>query len=423
MPPRLILLASSSSYRAGDFELAAQRLGLEVVLGMDVPAPLAHTYNCALPLDYLDLKKSTKAIVKYAQQNPVQAILSADDSATVLAAQASQALGLRHNDPGAAEAARDKYTMRQQFAAADLPSPTFSLHTLDEEPEELAQGLAYPVVLKPRYLSGSRGVMRADNPDEFLQARERLAHILARTAADDFLIESFILGFEVALEGLLHDGALTVLALFDKPDPLDGPFFEETIYVTPSRLPLATQQAIFDTTARAAEALGLRDGPIHAELRINDSSPSTSLRASPWLLEVAGRSIGGLCGRILRFGTERGDASLEELILRQAFGLGLESAATRDQAGAVMMIPIPRAGIFMSCGGVDEALAVPGVESIEITAKVNYPIYPLPEGDSYLGFIFARATTPDEAERAVRDAHALLHFQIVNEIPVISVLG
>jgi biotin carboxylase len=415
MPPRLILLASSSSYRAGDFEQAAQRLGLEVVLGMDVPAPLAHIYNCALPLDYLDLKKSTKAIVKYAQQNPVQVILSADDSATVLAAQASQALGLRHNDPAAVEAARDKYTMRKQFAAAGLPSPTFSLHTLDKEPEELAKGLAYPVVLKPRYLSGSRGVMRADTPDEFLQARERLAHILERTAADDFLIESFIPGFEVALEGLLHDGALTVLALFDKPDPLDGPFFEETIYVTPSRLPLATQQAIFDATVRAAEALGLRDGPIHAELRIND--------LGPWLLEVAGRSIGGLCGRILRFGTERGDASLEELILRQAFGLGIESAATRDQAGAVMMIPIPRAGIFMDCAGVDEALAVPGVESIEITAKVNYPIYPLPEGDSYLGFIFARAATPDEAERAVRDAHALLRFQIVNEIPVISVLG
>lgn len=414
MPQRLILLASSTSYRAGDFEQAAERLGLEVILGMDVPAPLAHTYNCPLPLDYLDLKKSTRAIVKYAQANPVQAILSADDSATVLAAQASQALGLRHNDPEAAEAARDKFIMRQRFAAAGLPSPHFELHTMDEPVEALAESLTYSVVIKPRALSGSRGVMRANTPQEFITAHARLAAILQKTAQTDFLVESFMPGFEVALEGLLHDGALKVLALFDKPDPLDGPFFEETIYVMPSRLPTETQQAIFDCTAKAAAALGLRDGPIHAELRVHNGQP--------WLLEVAGRSIGGLCGRILRFGTEHGNASLEELILREAFGLS-ETAAPPNQAGAVMMIPIPRAGIFLGCGGLDQAQAVAGVESIEITAKPNYPLYPLPEGESYLGFIFARADTPAQAEAAVRAAHALLKFEIVDEISVMSVLG
>ncbi len=419
MDKRLILLASAASYRAGDFEQAAKKLGLEVVLGMDVPAPLAHTYNCALPLDYLDLKRSTRAIVQYADQHPVAAILSADDSATVLAAEASQALGLRHNDPAAAEAARDKYTMRQLFAEAGLPSPHFRRFSMTADPTEIANRLAafslsYPVVLKPRYLSGSRGVIRADSPAEFVQAHQRLSAILAKVGADDFLVEDFLPGFEVALEGLLHDGQLTVLALFDKPDPLDGPFFEETIYVVPSRLPLATQQAIRDCTAQAAAALGLRDGPIHAELRVNQNGP--------WLLEVAGRSIGGLCGRILRFGTDREGSSLEELILRQAFGL--EVAATpRELAGAVMMIPIPRAGIFLKCSGVEQALAVPGIESIEITAKLNYPIYPLPEGDSYLGFIFARAATRAQAEAAVRAAHEHLHFEIVDEIPVLSVSG
>jgi biotin carboxylase len=436
---RLILLASASSYRAGDFEQAAKKLGIEVVLGMDVPAPLAHTYNCALPLDYLDLKKSTRLIVNYTKQTPVQAILSADDSATVLAARASAALGLPHNDPAAAEAARDKYVMRQLFAKAGLPSPHFELFSLNDDIETvgtqihtderqkdadtLTQGpknlrspssapLTYPVVLKPRSLSGSRGVIRANNPEEFIFAHRRLSRILEKTGQDDFLVENFIPGFEVALEGLLHDGELTVLALFDKPDPLDGPFFEETIYVMPSRLPVETQRAIFDCTAKAAAALGLRDGPIHAELRVNESGP--------WLLEIAGRSIGGLCGRILRFGAERDGSSLEELILRQAFGMSLETDASGKAAGAVMMIPIPKSGIFVECNGVEDALAIPAIESIEITAKPNYPIYPLPEGDSYLGFIFARAESPELAEAAVREAHRRLRFEIVDEIQVMS---
>ncbi|MEK7311145.1 MAG: ATP-grasp domain-containing protein, partial [Chloroflexota bacterium] len=262
-PKRLILLASASSYRSGDFVEAAKRLGIEVALGMDVPAPLAHTYSCSLPLDYLDLERSTRAIAKYAGQNPVQVILSADDSATVLAAEASQRLGLRHNSPEAAEAAQDKYVMRQLFAKAGVPSPNFKLYSLNDDPEDIAEELnanrvTFPVVLKPRRLSGSRGVIRADSPMDFIVAHKRLQPILEKTGADDFLVEEFIPGFEVALEGMLDNGALKVLALFDKPDPLDGPFFEETIYVTPSRLPAGTQQAIFDCAAKAAAALGLR---------------------------------------------------------------------------------------------------------------------------------------------------------------------
>ncbi|HKZ69018.1 MAG TPA: ATP-grasp domain-containing protein [Anaerolineales bacterium] len=446
---RLILLASAASYRAGDFEKAAKRLGIDIVLGMDVPAPLAHTYHCDLPLDYLDVEKSARAIATYAESNPVGAILSADDSATVLAARASQRLGLRHNSPEAAEAARDKYTMRQFFERAGIPSPKFRLYSLNSDPEDVVDDLgtlintdetqinadrfdsinqrksasnprnqrsdpnsplAYPVVLKPRRLSGSRGVIRADDPIQFMAAYNRLRPILEKTGADDFLVEEFIPGVEVALEGMLDNGVLKVLALFDKPDPLDGPYFEETIYVTPSRLPETTQQAIIDCAARAAAALGLRNGPVHAELRVNESGPV--------MVELAGRSIGGLCSRTLQFGTEM---SLEELILRQTFGLEIESAQREGQAGGVMMIPIPRGGTFLGCDGVEEAKAVPGIESIEITAKVNYPILPLPEGESYLGFIFARGTTPEEVEAVLRESHRQLRFEIVLEITVLPV--
>jgi biotin carboxylase len=340
-----------------------------------------------------------------------------------------------HNDPAAAEAARDKYVMRQLFAKAGVPSPHVERFLLSDDVRGISTqintdetqmdaddlndeinlrspstpSLTYPVVVKPRYLSGSRGVIRANNPAEFVAAVGRIRPIIEKTGGDDYLVENFIPGIEVALEGLLDNGTLKVLALFDKPDPLDGPFFEETIYVTPSRFPAATQQSIFDAAAHAATALGLRNGPLHAELRVND--------LGPWLVELAGRSIGGLCSRTLRFGT---DMALEELILRQAFGMELESTARESAAGGVMMIPIPRAGVFVRCDGLEAAEAVPGVESIEITAKPNYSIYPLPEGDSYLGFIFARGETLEMVEAALREAHKRLRFEIADEIVVLG---
>ena len=222
------------------------------------------------------------------------------------------------------------------------------------------------------------------------------------------LVEDYIPGAEVALEGLLDDGRLRTLALFDKPDPLDGPYFEETLYVTPSRLPAEAQAAIERAAAAAAASLGLRQGPIHAELRWNEGGA--------FLIEVAARSIGGLCSRTLRFGT---DMSLEELILRQALGLPID-AARQGRAGGVMMIPIPAAGHLRRVEGVDAAAAVPGVETVEITARMNHPLIPLPEGDSYLGFIFARGETPAEVEAALRAAHARLAFEIVPEMRMAS---
>jgi biotin carboxylase len=414
---RLILLASANSYRKQDFLDAAKRLDIEVVLGMDVPAPMIDKLKCDLPLDYLNIEKSSEKIAAFAAKAKVDAILSADDSATVLAAHASQSLNLRHNSADAAEAARDKFLMRQLFARADVLSPKFLRFTLSQDPEEIADLIPYPCVVKPRSMSGSRGVIRADSPIEFMKAYSRLKPILQSGGADDFLVEDYIDGVEVALEGIMNNGDFKVLALFDKPDPLVGPYFEETIYTTPSRLPHHVQQNIFAATAKAASALGLREGPIHAELRVNDQGA--------WLVEVAARSIGGLCSRTLQFGT---DMSLEELILRQTFGMEItqtsevaHTAKTSEvlKAGGVMMIPIPRGGIFRCVHGVDEAKSVPLIESIEITARIDHPIYPLPEGDSYLGFIFARGAAPEEVESALRESHSKLRFEIEEELSVL----
>lgn len=404
---RILLLTTPRSYRVQPFLEAAARLDIEAVQGLDLPAQLAEQWHMELGLDFQNMSAATAKIVQTAEKRPFQAILSVDDSGSLLAAHASDALGLPHNDPQAAVAARNKFVMRQKLQAGGVACPPFQRFALEADPYKVAQQVSYPCVVKPLTLSGSRGVIRADNATELVSAVGRLRRILPHTEPQSYLVEAFIPGIEVALEGILDNGRLTVLALFDKPDPLDGPFFEETIYVTPSRLPAPAQQAIADCTAQAAQAIGLRIGPVHAELRLNVDGP--------WLIEIAGRSIGGLCSQTLRFGI---DGSLEELILRQACGLDLELRPS-DRASGVMMIPIPEAGLLKGVTGIEAALATHLIENIEITAKLNYPLVPLPEGDSYLGFIFARGDTSATVENALRQAHQQLHFEIAPQIPLI----
>jgi len=404
---RVALLMGPASYRATAFLAAAERLGLEVVRGLDLPEALADYWGVPLGFDFSRPEQAAADLAARLADRPPAAILAVDDGATLVASLASDRLGLPHNDPAAALAARDKFVMRERLAAGGVPVPAYRRFPLTADPAAIAAEVEYPCVVKPLRLSGSRGVIRADDPAGFVAAWTRTKRLLLADGHDPatthLLVEDFLPGVEVALEGLLTGGALRTLALFDKPDPLDGPFFEETIYVTPSRLPGATQAAIAARVAESAAALGLREGPVHAELRIND--------AGVWLIEMAGRSIGGLCSSVLEFGVGVG---LEELILRHAVGLPLPlpETATPDAAAGVMMIPIPRGGMLREVAGEDAARAVPGVTGVEITAKLHHPLVPLPEGASYLGFIFARAPDPAAAEAALRAAHAHLRFRI-----------
>lgn len=406
---RILLLLTAHTYRADAFLAAGERLGIEMVTAVNTPKTLANQYGITLGLDYDDVETAVATIVEFAQTNPLNAILAVDDSGTLLAAQAADALHLPHNDPAAALAARDKLVMRTMLQAGGVRVPQFHHFTLADDPAHIAERVTFPCVVKPLTLSGSRGVIRANDGEELAAAIVRLRRVLLKISpepAQPFLVEDYIPGVEVALEGMLDNGTLHLLALFDKPDPLEGPFFEETIYVTPSRLSEAVQQDILDTTMQSAEALGLRTGPVHAELRVNEEGA--------WLVEVAGRSIGGLCSQTLRFGV---DASLEELILRQAAGMGLGNTVRQKQASGVMMIPIPEGGLLRGFSGVAEAEAVDPIESVEITAPLNNTVTPLPEGESYLGFIFARGETAVMVEAALREAHEQLHFEIT---PVIA---
>jgi biotin carboxylase len=406
---RLLLLLPTTTYRTEDFVAAAGALRVDLVCASEQPSTFEGlSPDHLLTLDFADPDGAAAAVARFAERRPLRAVVGVDDRTTVAAAAIAGRLGLRANSIASATAARDKSLMRERLAAAAVRQPPFRVVPLDGDPGAIARTLEYPCVVKPLALSASRGVIRADDPAGLAAAVARVRAILQApdVAADDatrraVLVERFVPGVEVALEGLLAGGDLRVLALFDKPDPLDGPYFEETLYVTPSRLPAEAQTAIAGTAAAACAALGLSEGPVHAELRVNG--------AGPWVIEVAARSIGGLCSRTLRFGT---GMSLEELILRHALGWPLTSTERAGGAAGVMMIPIPRAGRLRAVRGVEAARAVPRVEDVVISAHPDQDLVPLPEGWQYLGFIFARAESPAEVEAALRAAHTRLDFDI-----------
>lgn len=401
---RILLLVTTASYRAGAFLEAAQRMGVPVTVGSERAQALAGLHpEGHLILDFGDVAGATRATESFAREHPLAAIVAADDDGVVLAAAAAERLGLRHASRDAVESARDKYRFRQRLFEAGVSSPPFDRVSSLDEARDAARRIGFPCVLKPLALGASRGVMRVNGDQQLADGFARLAALLGhdRGARPDVLIERYLPGIEVALEGLVTDGRLRVLALFDKPDPLEGPFFEETIYVTPSRLGADVQEAIAARAGEVVRALGLAHGPVHAELRVDGDQV--------WPIEIAPRSIGGLCSRALRFGDGE---SLETLLLRHALGEDVSRLERETMASGVMMVPIPRAGVLRDVWGLEAARSVPAIIDVRITLHSGDRLVPLPEGNRYLGFIFARDASPARAEAALRESHRLLTFDI-----------
>jgi biotin carboxylase len=408
MKSRVLLILPTNTYQAASFLAAAEELGVEVVVASEQPQALDRVVaNKTLTVDLVDLDAAVRSIEKFHQEWPLNAVVGVDDHTALLAARAGETLALPGSAVDAVRAAGDKHLMRCRLRDAGLRTPQFVLFGADAGPV-LERAPDFPCVLKPVRLAASRGVIRANDEAEFVAGFERIRRILSYPGvaersgaeADRILVETYIPGGEVALEGLLMDGKLQLLALFDKPDPLEGPYFAETIYVTPSRLAPPLQQELAAAAAEGAKALGLTEGPLHAELRFNDDGV--------WIVEVAARTIGGLCARTLQFGAH---ISLEELVLRHALGREVSTHRVGGASG-VMMIPVPRRGVLRAVEGLETAGALPAVEEIVISVAMGTPVEPLPEGDRYLGFIFARDRTPEAVEGELRAAFNALSVTI-----------
>ncbi len=408
---RVLLLLPTTSYRNDDFLTAAKKLDVEIISVANYCHQLAPLWGMSpiqsVPFDQPEI--ALQQVLIGLGRKP-GAVLAVDDSGVELAALLRVALHLPGNPPVAVRLTRDKLAFRRLLQSGGFHCPDFVHLDNDAQAATLPPQLKFPVVIKARRLSSSRGVIRADTPQTYALAVQWVRGIQAKADRDAALlglvVESYIPGREYALEGLLQDGQLRVLALFDKPDPLEGPYFEETLYLTPSHLPQAMQDKITETVQRVCTLAKLESGPIHAEMRVNDQGI--------WLLEIAARSIGGLCGRMLRHAL---GMSLEELILRHALALPLPQTQ-HGEASGVMMIPIPERGIFQGTQYLDDALQIANISDIQITATPGQLIAPPPEGASYLGFIFAHGKSPYAVEASLRQAHQRLAFDIRADIPV-----
>jgi biotin carboxylase len=444
---RVLLVLPTATYRAADFLSAASAIGVEVVVASDQPQALKETMgDRALHVDLDHPEAAASAIVALAARLPLDAVVGVDDQGVLPAALAAERLQLPHNPPAAAALTRDKAAMRAALTRGGVAQPAWAVVEPGDDGAGLAAGLGFPVVVKPTGLAASQGVIRADDPEAAVHAVARVRAIVESeqgTKHPPVLLERYVPGQEVAVEGLLSRGILSVLAIFDKPDPLEGPYFEETMYVTPSRYPREVTASVARVTASACAALGLVEGPIHAELRLPPGQmppgqmppgqmppgqmppgqmppghlpqgPSQQGRmpeplADAVLIEVAARSIGGLCSRTLSFGT---GLSLEQVILAHALGRPLVDLTPTREAAGVMMLPIPASGVLGSVRGQDEARAVPGIVGVEVSIAPGRRVQALPEGNRYLGFLLAEGPTPEEVETSLRAAHAKLDVTI-----------
>jgi biotin carboxylase len=409
---QLLLVAQPGSYRIAPYLFAARRMGIDTLIASRGEHSLITEVSQGLHIDPDDSETALRDILRQAELTPFDGILGSDDSTVELAALAAQALGLPHNPPDAARLSRRKDLARAQLALADVPVPIHSLVDLQKPLERQAQAMPWPCVIKPLNLSGSRGVIRVNNLDEFITACERVRPILAEQTdpflQSNLLVERYIDGVEVAYEGFLHEGKLTTLTLFDKPDPLTGPFFEETIYVTPSQLDTEVQLRIEHNVARACKAYGLTTGPVHAELRVDQHDA--------WILEVASRTIGGDCARILDQGS---DFNLEELVISLAVGKPLANRPSQKARG-VMMLPIREGGILRRVEGIEAARKVKNIDRVDVIIRDGYELVPLPEGNQYPGYLFASADKVENVIHALQEACDKLNFVVA---PLLRISG
>jgi biotin carboxylase len=404
--PRVLLLVPARTYRAADFLTAACRLGLDLVVGSDGALPLGG--RPVVPVSPGDPEPSADRII--ASTGPVAAVVAADTPMLIPAAVIAERMGLPHNPVDAVTAACDKVAQRRRWAAAQVAQPIFQVVPAAATEDALRRAAAEvgaPCVVKATSLSASQGVLRADDPAAAVAAAQRVREVLATTGRpgpEPLLVEEYVPGPELSIDGLLTAGALTVTAVFDKPWTPEGPTFEETLLITPSRLAEPVLAAAIYAAGQAARALGLTHGPIHAELRIDERGG----QARPVMLELAARCIGGLCSRALRF---PGGTSLEEMVLAHALGRPVPGHHGGRPSG-VLMLPVPQSGVLRAVEGQAEAAATPGITGLSITIPVGQRVRPLPDGDRYLGFIFAESDTQDRVAQALSVARDRLRVVI-----------
>ena len=401
----ILFIAPPQSYRIAPYLKAAKELDCDLTIASMGEYSLVSPIAEGIHIDFADHEAALARLKEHHQQHPFNAVIGGDDLAVELASRLANELGLAHNSPQASLLTRRKDLARAHLQQAGVAVPAHSLIDLTRPLAIQLEQLHYPCVLKPLAMSMSRGVIRVDNTEQAQQACARIESIIQEALVEEeqqkILAEQYIDGEEIAYEGLLTNGELKTLLFFDKPEPLTGPYFEESYYITPSRQDKDIQQRVYEVVKAACDSYGLVTGPVHAELRVDEDG-------KVWVLEVAARTIGGECARLVELATEQ---SLEKLVLSNALSQ-LHSLPELKGAAGVLMIPTTQAGVLRRVEGVMAAQNVEGIKEVVLSVREGHQLVPLPEGSSYLGFMYGLAETPEQVEQALREAHAKLNVVI-----------
>lgn len=398
MRRRVLLVLPSTTYRAAAFLDAARRLGVDVAVATERPGPGLGTEL----LVHLGGAGGAAPIAALKGLGRIDAVVGVDESSVLAAAEIAAQLGLPGNPVAAARLTRDKAALRRHLLGSGLPQPRFQIWRTGTP----APDVDFPCVVKPLDQAASRGVVRADSQEQLEAAGAEVRTLLGDDpdCSRDLIVESYVEGPEVAVEGLVVRGGLVPIAVYDKPEPLSGPYFEESIYLVPSRLPAADREGLSEVLSETVAEVGLVQGAVHAEFRLGAGAPV--------LIDLASRSIGGRCSSVLKF---RSGVTLEELVIQAALGESPSDFELEPMPSGVMMLPVPRTGRLRGVTGRELALAVPGVTGLELTATPGTELLAPPRGDRYLGFLFARGDTQEAVIDSLRRAHSRLSIAISPE--------
>lgn len=358
--------------------------------------------------------RSSKEVAAYVERQCegllVSGVLASDDWDVVAAAMIADKLGLRFVGVETALAATNKFLMRQRLRNGGAVVPDFQCFAIGDNAGEIAKSLRFPVVIKPTYGQGSLGVIRADTVDEFEKAFQYTSRIIVdldmRPSAvrdrSGILVEQYIPGEEYTVELLMHEGKPYSLAVFEKPDPLEGPYFEEGIYVTPIRRDEKIRSLLVEAAIRGSRALGIETGPCHCELRLSGELP--------YILEIAARPIGGFCSQVF---ADLMGFDLHDLVLQNAVGLPVMPPPIADGVAlGVMMLPVPGRGNLARVSGVDRALDIDGIMSVKIHVEAGSRILPYPEQSCYIGTVLATGSSADEVVARLKSAAKAVSFEL-----------
>ncbi len=368
---KLLLVIPENSYKSNDFVVAAEKLGIDFLIITD-SEQVSSKFSDTVIINKFDAELNKNNLKKL---KDVTHVLPVDHSALKFSGYLVDLLEVKGNKLESINLSMNKYESRKIFnSLLDIKVNNEIIKNIDDVNTFINKNGTS--VLKPIYGTASKSVLKINNVEK---NKEQIEKLMQDCFDQDLVIEEYIDGKEYALEGTIINSELKKIVIFDKPVEYKHPYFEESIYITPSELSSEAEKRVVSIVDKACKKIGLEDGPVHVEFKINENQI--------FIIEINPRMIGGLCSRCLSFGLFK--VSLEEIILHAFMNNELKNIELLNNYVGVLMIPTPKSGKFISINK-EELENIPNISNVEITVPEGSDLLEPPYGDKYLGFAFSQ---------------------------------